>query len=264
MFLNVRRGYAIFYLMLLYLPIIFIPLFSFNDSVYVAFPWKGFTVRWYEALVSSEGLLRSLYHSLIVAFWTSILSTIVALLAAMATARYTFRGKRIIVALLTAPLAIPAIIIAVSLLSLFSATSIPLSLITVVCGHFIVCVPFAYGVLSARFEGLNTDLECASADLGEGPLWTFWRVTLPLAQPAVVSSLILSFTISFDEFILAFFLSSNAPTLPVYMWSLMRFPDRLPLVLSLATLLLAASALLIIFALRLQQTDPAQGADKNG
>lgn len=264
MFRNLRRGYAILYLILLYLPIVFIPLFSFNDSIYVAFPWKGFTVRWYEALAGSEGLLRSLYHSLVVAFWASICSTIVAVLAAMATARYSFRGKRIIVGLLTAPLAIPAIIIAVSLLSLFSATSIPLSLVTVICGHLIVCIPFAYGVMSARFEGLNSDLEHASADLGEGPLWTFWRVTLPLALPAVASSLILSFTISFDEFILAFFLSSNSPTLPVYMWSLMRFPDRLPLVLSLATLVLAASTLLVLLALRLQQSDRAEGNRKHG
>jgi spermidine/putrescine transport system permease protein len=258
MFRALRRYYAIVYVALLYVPIAFIPFFSFNDSVYVAFPWRGFTLRWYEALAGSDGLLRALYHSLVVATASAVLATIVATLAAMATTRYAFMGKRILVAMLAAPLAVPTVVIAVSLLAFFSISGISLSLTTVVCGHFMICVPFSYGVLAARFEGLNPDLEYASADLGETPLWTFWRVTLPLVLPGIVSSLLLSFTISFDEFILAFFLSSNSPTLPVYMWSQMRFPDRLPMVLSLATLLLTVSAVLVTLSLRLRQTDPRE------
>jgi len=89
-------------------------------------------------------------------------------------------------------------------------------------------------------------------DLGEPPLATFFRVTLPLAMPGIVSSLLLTFTISFDEFILAFFLSSNSPTLPVFMWSQMRFPDRLPLVLALASVVIIVSSILIVISQRLR------------
>jgi spermidine/putrescine transport system permease protein len=142
-------------------------------------------------------------------------------------------------------------LIGVSLLTLFSFAGISLSLGTIALGHFLICVPFSYGVLASRFEGMNPDFESASGDLGEPPFWTFWRITFPLALPGIISSVLLSFTISFDEFILAFFLSSNSPTLPVYMWSQMRFPDRLPMVLALATILLVFSAVLVIVAQRL-------------
>ncbi len=246
-----RRIYAGLYLVFLYLPILLIPFFSFNDSVYVALPLRGFTLHWYAMLLHNEELTRALLNSVIVASSSSILATIIGLFAALGTSRYRFRGQRIVVGALMAPLAVPTVLIGVSLLVIFSFTGVPLSLATVALGHFLVCVPFSYGVLSSRLVGMNPDLELASADLGEPPAWTFWRITVPLAMPGIVSSLLLSFTISFDEFILAFFLSSNSPTLPVYMWSQMRFPDRLPMVLSLATLLLAFSAILVIIAQRL-------------
>lgn len=245
---NMRRGYVALYLLFLYLPIVFIPLFSFSDSVYVAFPIKAWTLHWYGVLAANDGLWQALKNSLIVGAVTAPLATLIGLLAAKATAGRVFAGRRLFVVSLLMPLALPTVISAVALLSLFSVAGIPLSLATVICGHLLICTPFAYGVLVSRFEGLNPDYESASLDLGEAPLWTFWRVTVPLAMPGIVSSLLLTFTISFDEFILAFFLSSNSPTLPVFMWSQMRFPDRLPMVLALATLLIAVSAALIVAA----------------
>jgi spermidine/putrescine transport system permease protein len=254
-----RRLYAIFYILLLYAPIALIPLFSFNDSVYAAFPWRGFTLQWYQVLAGSEGLQQSLVNSLIVGTVTALLSTAVGLFAAKATTRHAFKGRRLVVGAIVAPLAIPTVVLAVAMLSLFSLAGIPLSLATVIFGHFLICVPFSYGVLVSRFEGLNPDLESASADLGENPFWTFWRVTFPLAFPGIVSSLLLSFTISFDEFILAFFLSSNSPTLPVFMWSQMRFPDRLPMVLALATILLSVSACLVVVSQLLRHKNSRTG-----
>jgi spermidine/putrescine transport system permease protein len=248
MFRTLRRGYVVAYLLLLYLPIAAIPLFSFNDSVYVAFPLRGFTLRWYTVLASNEGLWQALENSLIVGLLAAALSTVIGLLAARATTRYSFAGRRLAILSLLIPLALPTVVSAVALLSLFSLSGIPLSLATIACGHLLICTPFAYGVIASRLEGLNADYELASMDLGEPPLWTFLRVTAPLAMPGILSSLLLTFTISFDEFILAFFLSSNSPTLPVFMWSQMRFPDRLPMVLCLATVLILASAFLIICA----------------
>ena len=252
MFRKFRKSYVALYLVFLYMPIVFIPLFSFNDSVYVAFPLRGLTLRWYEALATSEGLWQALRNSLIVGGLTAPLATLIGLLAAKATLRHVFVGRRLIVFSLLAPLALPTVVSAVALLTLFSISGTPLSLLTVVCGHLLICTPFAYGVMASRFEGLNPDFEHASMDLGEPPLSTFLRVTAPLAMPGILSSLLLTFTISFDEFILAFFLSSNSPTLPVFMWSQMRFPDRLPMVLSLATILIVLSAALVFLAQKLR------------
>ena len=146
------------------------------------------------------------------------------------------------------PLFIPDIVLGLSLMMLLGAASLPLSLAAVVLGHLLICVPFAVTVLIARIEGFDGNLEEASADLGEGPWMTFWRVSFPLMLPGIVASLLLTFITSFDEFLLAFFLSGTEATLPVYIWGQLRFPERLPLVLALGTLILTASVALVILA----------------
>mgnify|MGYP002149882009 CR=1 FL=1 len=120
-----------------------------------------------------------------------------------------------------------------------------LSLFTVVLGHVLVCLPYSVTVLSSGFEGFDRSLEEASADLGESAYGTFTRVTLPLVSPAIISSLLVSFTISLDEFIMAFFLTGTESTLPVYIWGQLRFAAKLPSVLALGTLLLVGSFLLL-------------------
>ncbi len=243
---KLRKTYVALYIAILYLPISFIPLFAFHDSVYISFPWRGFTLKWFGALFEAEGLIAALENSLIVAAVTAVWATVTATLAALATARMTFPGRRLISLGLLMPLALPTVVIGVSLLSVFSLAGVTLSLGTVILAHCLFCTPFAYGVMLSQFQGLGANLEQASMDLGEPPLRTFFRVTLPLAWPGILSSLMLTFTVSFDEFILAFFLSSNSPTLPVYMWSQMRFPDRLPLVLALATLVILFSIAAVV------------------
>lgn len=248
----VRLIFATVYLLVLYAPIAMVVLFSFNDSIYPSFPLRGFTLKWYDTAIANSELWRALMNSLLIALTTAVLSTAIGLLAAMAVVRYRFRLRNTITLLLYAPLALPTVVAGVALLSLFLLAGIRLSLATVAVGHVLVCTPFAFGVLSSRLQGMNPDFEKASMDLGVGPLLTFFRITLPLAMPGLLSSLMLTFTISFDEFILAFFLSSNSPTLPVFMWSQMRFPDRLPMVLALATAVLALSVLLIVLSLAIQ------------
>jgi spermidine/putrescine transport system permease protein len=235
---QLRKAYVLLYLVALYLPILFIVLFAFHDSVYVSFPWRGFTLKWFGQLFAAEGLLAALENSLIVAAITAVWTTATATLAALATSRMDFP--------LLLPLALPTVVVGVALLTAFSLLGVKLSLGTVTLAHCLFCTPFAYGVMASQFQGLAPTLEQASLDLGEPPLRTFLRVTLPLAWPGILSSLLLTFTVSFDEFILAFFLSSNSPTLPVYMWSQMRFPDRLPLVLALATLVILFSVTAVV------------------
>jgi spermidine/putrescine transport system permease protein len=122
-----------------------------------------------------------------------------------------------------------------------SRMGVSLSLYTVSLGHILISVPFAMATMIPRFEGFDKSMEEASADLGENSIWTFWRVTFPIMFPGVLASLLLCFTISFDEFIMAFFLAGTDPTLPIYIWSQLRFPQRLPGVLALGACILVIS-----------------------
>lgn len=250
---TVRTFYAGLYLVMLYAPICLVTIFSFNDSIYPAFPFKGFTLNWYDTAINSAGLREALGNSLIIAVTTSLLATAIGLAAALAVARYHFGGRSAVSMLLYAPLAVPSVVAGVALMSILIMLGIRLSIWSVVLGHLLICTPFAFGVLLSRLEGMNPDLEKASMDLGEPSGWTFVRITLPQVSPGLLSSVMLCFTISLDEFILAFFLSSNAPTLPVFMWSQMRFPDRLPMVLALATAVLIFSAVIVVLALVIQR-----------
>ena len=241
-------AYSYFYLAFLYVPVLFLPLFSFNDSRFIAFPLEGFTLRWYQEMLADRNLLASLWASLKLGFVVSALSTILGLLGAKALTRYKLPAKGPVTAAIMLPLFIPEIILGIGLLILWTMLDFDLSLISVGIGHLLICVPFAMAVLMSRFEGFDKSLEEASLDLGESAWMTFWRVTFPLVLPGIVSSLLLTFIVSFDEFLVAFFLSGTEPTLPVFMWSQLRFPAKLPVVLALGALILIISCVLVVLA----------------
>ena len=237
--------YAGLLLVFLYLPALFLPLFSFNDSAIVSFPLRGFTTQWYENLMSETGMHRALVNSLKVAVSTAVVATLLGLCGARAVTRYDFFGRKSITGLVMLPLVLPEILLAISLLIVFLQIGLSPSLFSVTLGHILLCVPFSFAVLFSSFEGLDRSLEEASLDLGEGPFMTFVRVTLPMAAPGVVASLLITFTISLEEFIVAFFLSGTEPTLPVYIWGQLRFIARLPNTVALGSLLLLASFLML-------------------
>ena len=240
--------YAVAYLVFLYLPVAVLPVFSFNDSQYVTFPLKGFTLKWYHQLADSYGLLNALWNSVRVAVSVSILSTALGIFAAKAVTRYRMRGRGGLIGFIMVPLVIPEIILGISLLMTFSLGGVKLSLITIGIGHLLLCVPFSMLVLISRMEGFDPSMEEAARDLGENAWGAFWRVTFPIILPGIVASLLLTFTISFDEFVLAFFLSGTDATLPVYIWSQLRFAERLPSVLSLGAIIVVASTFVILAA----------------
>jgi spermidine/putrescine transport system permease protein len=241
--------YAALFLIVLYVPVLFIPLFSFNNSIYARFPLEGFTTQWFVDLWNREPVWNALWNSVKVGLTVSILSTALGVVAARAITRYRLPGKGALVTFIMLPLVVPGIIFGVALLVLMSRLGVPLSLYTVTLGHIIVCLPFAVATLLPRFEGFDASMEEASADLGENGWWTFWRVTFPIVFPGILASLLLTFTISFDEFIMAFFLSGTDPTLPMYIWGQLRFPQEFPSVLAMATLILAVSVPLVAVAL---------------
>ena len=240
--------YVAVYFLFLYLPILLLPVFSFNNAATTTFPLAGFTTKWYASLVGNSVMLQAAWNSLIVGVSVALLSTVLGICAARAITRYRFRGQKAAAGLIMAPLFLPEIIVAVSLLMIVLAMGVELSLMTVILGQTVFCIPYAMSVLVSGFEGFDRSLEEASYDLGETAFGTFRRVTLPVVAPAIISSLLVTFTISLDEFILAFFLSGTEPTLPVYIWGQLRFAAKLPGVLALGTIMLAASILMLTLA----------------
>lgn len=240
--------YTALFLVFLYAPAVLLPVFAFNSSKIVAFPLSGFTFDWFLLLWGTDALFDATRNSLLIAVITAVLSTFLGTFAARASTRYRFPGKRGIMGFVMLPLVLPEIIVGVSLLVVILQMGLSLSLWSIVLGHVLICTPFCIAILSASFQGLDKSLEEASLDLGRSRLATFLLITLPLVTPGIISSLLVSFTISLDEFIIAFFLSGTEATLPVYIWGLLRFPQRLPSVMALGTILLLVSLTLLITA----------------
>lgn len=242
------KVYAFAYLIFLYAPIALLPIFAFNDAAIIAFPLSGFTTKWFSALWGEPALWDAAGNSLIVAVSTSLAATMLGIFAARATTRYSFPAKGGILGMIMLPLVLPEIILAVALLVTLLGAGVSLSLFTVILGHVLVCTPFAIAILSAAFNALDKSLEEAAYDLGETPLSTFWLVILPLVMPGIISSLLITFTISLDEFIMAFFLGGTDATLPVYIFSQFRFPQSVPVIMALGTILVLLSITLLTIA----------------
>ena len=242
------KVYTIAYLVFLYAPVLLLPIFAFNSGAIIAFPLKGFTTANFEQLWNNAALQSSVWTSLRIAVITAVISTVLGICAARASARYDFPAKRPIMGFIMVPLVLPEIIVAVALIVVIIQLGMELTSWTVILGHTLICTPFSIAILTSAFHNFDRSLEDASMDLGETRFGTFRRVTLPLVAPGVLSSLLISFTISLDEFIIAFFLTGTEPTLPVYIWSQFRFPAKLPSVMALGTILLVVSLVLLIAA----------------
>ena len=243
------RAYVWAFLAFLYAPIALLPVFAFNDGTVIAFPLDGFTTRWFGRLTTNAELHGALVNSLFVATAASVLSVVLGLMAARANVRYRWTGKAAIMGLIMTPLVLPEIIVAVSLLIVMvQILGLSLSLWALIAAHVLICTPFAIAILNASFQSIDPALEEAAIDLGETRASTFRLVTLPLVMPGVVAALLICFTISLDEFIIAFFLTGSETTLPVYIWSLLRFPRELPVIMALGTVLVAVSVALLSLA----------------
>lgn len=240
-------AYAAAFMAFLYVPVLLLPLFSFNDGLYIAFPIQGFTTRWYAEMFANTAMHAALLNSLRVGLVTAVVATGLGIFAAKAITRYRVPGRKPVVGVIMLPLVVPGIILGTALLILVNNIGLGLSLVSVTLGHILICVPFATAVLISRFEGFDKSLEEASADLGENAWWTFWRVTFPMVFPGALSSFLLCFIISFDEFLIAFFLSGTDPTLPIFIYSQLRFPQRLPSTLALGACIIMVSFAVIAF-----------------
>lgn len=254
--------YGVIYLIFIYAPVILIVIFSFNDGIYVAFPFKGITVKWYYDMMHNAGLGKALRVSLKIGFVVAIFSTVLGVLGAKAVMRYHLPGIKTVVFLIMLPLVIPTIIFAIGLLMILTKfIGLQPTTWSVIAGHILLCVPFSMAVMMSRLQGFDKNLEEASLDLGQNAWQTFWRVTFPLAMPGILASFLLCFTNSFDEYLIAAFLSGNDATLPVYIFSQLRFPNRLPGTLALGSCILMISFVVVTFAewMRRRGVNPDSG-----
>ncbi|QYK51821.1 MAG: ABC transporter permease [Anaerolineales bacterium] len=241
-------GYYLLLLLFLQLPILLLIVFSFNDSVLLVFPLRGFTLQWYRELLQATELINAAKNSLLIGLVSSVVATVLGGAAAIAIARYNFPGREFFLNIATLPLVIPYVVLAVALLILFQALKIELSLWTIMIGHTIINMPYVMLIVAARLSGFANNLEEAAMDLGATYWGTLMRVTLPISMPALVAAFLSSFTMSFDEFSLAFFLAGTQNTLPVYLYSQLRFPSRLPLAVTTAAVVIMVSVVILLFS----------------
>lgn len=246
--------YYILLVIFLYLPILLLIIFSFNDSESLRFPLKGFTLKWYETLSETDGLIDAARNSLIVGLFSSLAATIIGTMAAIAIMRFKFPGRGLFLAVSALPLVIPSVVIGVALLILYRLLfDVQLSLWTVGLGHVVINIPVVMLIVAARLAGFPDNLEEAAMDLGASYWGAQLRVTLPMSIPALVAAFLTAFTTSFDEYAMSVFVIGTEATLPVYIFSLLRFPRRLPIIVALGAIIMVVSVVIIIFAERLRR-----------
>ncbi len=229
----------------LYIPILLLVVFSFNDSK-LNLHWVGFTTKWYGLLLQNEVLIRAFQNSIIVAGATTLLSVFLGTTAAWLLYRYRFPAQQLIGLLIFIPMVMPEVLMGTSLLVLFVTLGIPLGYGTLIIAHTTFCFPFVLVGVQARLQGIDPSLEEAAMDLGATPLKAFWLVIVPYLMPAIVAGALMAFTLSFDEYIVTIFTSgAESQTLPLKVYGMVRVGLN-PQLNALSTLFIGATALIVI------------------
>ncbi len=232
----------------LYIPILLLVIYSFNDSRLVTV-WGGFSTRWYSALMQNEQLLDAAWVSLRVAFFASLVATVLGTMAALALVRYgRFRGRLLFSGMIYAPLVMPEVITGLSLLLLFVAVNFDRGFYTVLLAHITFGMCFVAVVVQSRLVTFDTALEEAAQDLGCPPFKTFFLITLPLILPGVLAGFMLAFTLSMDDLVIASFTTGpGATTLPMRIYSQVRLGVT-PEINAVSTILISVVTVAVLIA----------------
>ena len=238
----------------LYIPIGVLIALSFNEGG-LPTVWSGFSLKWYGALGANGQILSAALNTLVVALVSTVIATALGTLLAIGVEIRRRRG-RALEALIFAPMIIPDIVLAIALLSFFSMLNVTMGLHTIVLAHVVFNIAFVCAVVRARLKSFDWSVVEASTDLGATALTTFRRITLPMIAPAVVAGALLAFTLSVDEFIIAFFTAGagrSSTTLPMQIYAMIRFGVT-PELNALATLVIAVSVTALALSQRLNST----------
>jgi spermidine/putrescine transport system permease protein len=235
----------------LYLPIIVMVLFSFNKTK-VSVHWEGFSLRWYIQLFQTPEILDALSVSLVVAFCATIISVSLGTLFVVAS---VWKKSGYLAYIFHANIILPEIIMAIGILSVFTVFQVPLGYLSLITGHTVIGLGFVIPIVSARFVELDPILTEASLDLGATYTWTFRKVLLPLLMPSLISASLLVFTLSLDDFMIAFFCSGpKVQTLSVYVYSMIKSGVD-PTINAISAIFLVLSSLLVLILCSLKVVD---------
>ena len=232
-------------LVFLWAPLMIVVLFSFHSTGGLTFPFEGFSTRWYDKVLSSEEIRTAAKNSLIVATSTALITLLLGTLAAYGLTRAKSRLRGPLALLFFLPITLPGLFIGVALLVAFSRVQFTLSLVTVTIAHLVYVFPFFFLIARATLERLDPALEETAADLGAGRATVFRRVTLPQVWPILVGAACLTFALSFDEFVITFFVIGPDSTLPLVIWSTLRRTID-PTINAISSLLLLFTMLMFV------------------
>lgn len=245
----------------IYLPVAVLVVFSFNQERINAV-WTGFTFDWYVRLLSDSSMHEAIWNSLVVGIASTIIATILGTLLAYGMHKYRFPGKTLLLSILYLPIIIPEIVMAVAMLSFYVWIQLALGTTSIIIAHVSFNISFVAVVVMARLAGLDPELESAAKDLGATPWQAFRKVTLPLITPGIVAGALLAFTLSWDDFLIAFFTAGvGSTTLPMRVYSMIKFGVS-PEINAVSTLMLLFSMILIFVALRIQGIHSAAGVER--
>ena len=231
-------------LVIIYLPIALVILYSFNESK-ISSVWGGFSLKWYRTLFADKAMFQALGNSLILGLSASLAAGVVGTLGAVGFDRVRPRSRRLIEYLTSLPLMTPEIILGMVFMAFFGMLGIPFGMGTLILSHTTFCIPYVFMLVQARLVGMDRSLAEAARDLGAGDRQVFFTITLPLLLPAIVSGMLLSFAMSLDDVIISLFVTGvNVNTLPIKVYTALK-TGVTPEINALCTLLLAATLLLV-------------------
>ncbi len=217
------RIYTFIVYLYIYLPIIILMVFSFNNQK-LNIRWMGFTTHWYDVLIHDAQVQLATRNTLIIAVVSTVIATIIGTLAALAMQRYRFPGYDASEALMYIPIVIPEVVMGISLLVFFVMLNMKLGLVTITLSHIAFNVPFVALVVRARLHGYDDAIDEAAMDLGANEMTTFWRVTLPTIMPGILAGAMLALTLSLDDYVITYFTAGpGSTTLPLRVFSMVRF-----------------------------------------
>ncbi len=243
------RFYILLLLAFLYLPIIIMALMSFNVSPFYQLPFE-WTTAWYQSLWQNEQLIAATWNSLEIAVITTIICVVLGSAASLALFRYDFRGKKVLQALLFPPIAIPWLITGTAMLIFFFGVGIGRGLFAILLGHVALALPYVIVVVSARLQTFAPELEEAARSLGANQWQVTRRVTLPWIMPGVIAGGLFAFAVSFDQFVVSYFLATpGQTTLPVEIYAAIR-KGFTPEINAVSTIIIAVSMALMLLTAR--------------
>ncbi len=229
-------------------PILIIFIMSFTSVSYFQFPPPGFSTKWYQTFFENSAWIESLYRSMKIAFFTTVLATIIGTIAANGVIRLHFPGKRLFMGLMIAPMIIPVVIVGIALYRFFAPIHLTGTITGIVLSHTVLAVPIVFVTVLASLKGMDRNLELAAMGLGSTPMNAFFKVTVPFIRPSLFSGALFAFLISLDELVVTIFLAGpTTKTLPVKMWEDLRTQVE-PTVAAISSILIIS--IIIIYLLQ--------------